>query len=119
MLASTPSLKVSRMRKSLSYFARTTCGKNGITGPIPHSRGAIRSNGSPAVIFAQLASSSARHATAEIELAVLSLMLGVKMPRLVFPIEHPDDDAEEDRDHGHAGEYTVVVAPSGLPAVSG
>jgi hypothetical protein len=29
-------------------------------------------------------------------------MLGAEVPRLVFPVMHPDHDAEEDRDDGHA-----------------
>ena len=41
-------------------------------------------------------------------------MLAVDVRRLVFPVEHPDDDAEEDRDDRHAGEYSVVLEIRGL-----
>ena len=49
------------------------------------------------------------HAPVEVELAVLTLVLCVEVRRLVLPVEHPDDDSEEDGDDRHAAEYIVVV----------
>ena len=46
----------------------------------------------------------------EVELAMLRLMLGVEMARLMLLVIHPDHDAEEDRDNGHGREYSVVLA---------
>jgi hypothetical protein len=38
-----------------------------------------------------------RHLPSKIELPLLALMLRVKMSGLVFPVVHPYNDAEEDR----------------------
>jgi len=37
----------------------------------------------------------------EIELALLPLVLGVKVPRFVFLIKHPNHDSEEHRNDRH------------------
>ena len=37
----------------------------------------------------------------EVELGLLTLMLGVKMRRIVFLVEHSHDDAKEHRDNRH------------------
>ena len=44
----------------------------------------------------------------EVEFALLRLMFGVEVPGLVLLVVHPDHDAEEDRDDGHTGQYSVV-----------
>lgn len=49
----------------------------------------------------------------EVELALLSLVLGVEVLRLVLLVVHPDHDAEEDGYDGHAREYSVV-GPGGF-----
>ena len=49
------------------------------------------------------------HAPVQVELAVLALVLGVEVLRIVLPIKHPNDDSEENRDDRHVAEYTVVV----------
>jgi len=43
------------------------------------------------------------HLTAEVELPVLPLMLGVEMRGLVLLVVHAHDDSEEDRNDGHSG----------------
>jgi len=46
------------------------------------------------------------HVAVEIELAVLTLMLRMEMRRLMLPVEHADNDPEEDSDNWHTVEYT-------------
>lgn len=43
------------------------------------------------------------HLTAEVELAVLALMLGVEVCRGMFLVVHPHDDSEEGRNDRHGG----------------
>src|SRR5712692_3301520 len=38
------------------------------------------------------------HSTAEVKLALLALVLGVKVRRVMLLVKHPNDDSEEDRD---------------------
>ena len=45
------------------------------------------------------------HLTAEVELALLTLMLGVEMRRFMLPVKHPNDDAKERGDDRHAAVY--------------
>ena len=45
------------------------------------------------------------HLTAEVELALLPLMLGVEMRRFMFSVKHPNDDAKERGDDRHAAVY--------------
>jgi hypothetical protein len=40
-------------------------------------------------------------------------MLSVKMPRLVFPVVHPDDDAKEDRNDWHKPSVASSTDPVG------
>ena len=51
----------------------------------------------------------------EVELALLRLMLGMKVPGLMLLVVHPDDDAKEDRDDRHAASIASsprAVAPT-------
>lgn len=54
----------------------------------------------------------------EIELALLALMLGMKVCRLVFLVEHSHDDSEEHGDDWHVLESSVVRS-STLPGSGG
>ena len=42
------------------------------------------------------------HPTSEVKLGSLSLVLSMKMRRLVLVVEHPDDNTEKYRDGWHA-----------------
>ena len=60
------------------------------------------------------------HLTAEVELAVLPLMLGVEVCRVVLLVVHPHDNAEERRDDGHDAVYrrrrgAARLAPAEAP----
>ena len=57
------------------------------------------------------------HCACEIELAVLALMLGVEVFRLMLAMEHPNDDAEEHSDDRHVVEYSVVRVSGGLTTI--
>ena len=50
------------------------------------------------------------HLTAEIELALLPLMIGVEMCRFMFSVEHPNDDAKERGNDGHAAVYRRLTS---------
>jgi len=54
-----------------------------------------------------------RHFSSKLELSLLALMFRVKVPRLVFPIVHPDHDAEEDRNDRHESSIASSTDPVG------